>query len=226
MRCSDSNLRRSRARSFSEVQAGSRGRRQACDSAILNSLSWVRIWAFAEIASRALSRPSAVRPPTYDLRDACGRAVSLPAVDAYAQSRRLQPVLRASETAAPPAPPGIVPKAPPAWVLSVLSHSPQRHREKPGIEEQHNTLRLARTTHNRGQKSEVRRKSKPGSGLRFLRFQSSMFRTARHDVPSIFAVDECKCWPRKSYCRLASSKIADSQACPRFLESSRDDDHS
>ena len=38
-----------------------------------------------------------------DLRDACGRAVSLPAVDAYAQSRRLQPVLRASETAAPPA---------------------------------------------------------------------------------------------------------------------------
>ena len=39
----------------------------------------------------------------FDLRDACGRAVSLPAVDAYAQSRRLQPVLRASETAAPPA---------------------------------------------------------------------------------------------------------------------------
>ena len=44
-----------------------------------------------------------VRPLTYDLRDGCGRAVSLPAVDAYAQSRRLQPVLRASETAAPPA---------------------------------------------------------------------------------------------------------------------------
>ena len=37
----------------------------------------------------------------YDLRDACGRAVSLPAVDAYCQSRRLQPVLRANETAAP-----------------------------------------------------------------------------------------------------------------------------
>ena len=50
--------------------------------------------AFAEIASRALSRPSVVRPLTYDLRDACGRAVSLPAVDAYA---RLQPVLRAGE---------------------------------------------------------------------------------------------------------------------------------
>src|SRR5216683_2837281 len=63
--------------------------------------------AFAEIASRALSRPSVVRPLTYDLRDAWGRAVSLgsrlivcwsrlggisappllglPAVDAYAQ---------------------------------------------------------------------------------------------------------------------------------------------
>jgi hypothetical protein len=40
---------------------------------------------------------------TYDLRDACGRALSLPAVDAYAKSRRLQPVFRASETAAPPA---------------------------------------------------------------------------------------------------------------------------
>lgn len=40
--------------------------------------------AFAEIASRALSRPSVVRPLTYDLRDSCGRAVSLPAVDAYA----------------------------------------------------------------------------------------------------------------------------------------------
>jgi hypothetical protein len=38
--------------------------------------------AFAEIASRALSSPSAVRPLTYDLRDSCGRAVSLPAVDA------------------------------------------------------------------------------------------------------------------------------------------------
>jgi hypothetical protein len=59
--------------------------------------------AFAEIASRALSSPSAVRPLTYDLRDACGRAVSLPAVDAYAQSRRLQPLLSASDTAAPPA---------------------------------------------------------------------------------------------------------------------------
>jgi hypothetical protein len=68
-----------------------------------------------------------VRPLTYDLRDACGRSVSLPAVDAYAQSRRLQPVLRASETAAPPA---SVPKAPPAWAVSVLSHSPQMHRER------------------------------------------------------------------------------------------------
>jgi len=80
------------------------------------------------------------------LRDACGRAVSLPASDAYAQLRRLQPVLRASETAAPPA---SVPKAPAAWVVSVRSHSPQRperHREKPGIEEQHNTLRLTRIT--------------------------------------------------------------------------------
>jgi hypothetical protein len=82
--------------------------------------------AFAEIASRPLSRPSVVRPLTYDLRDSCGRAVSLPALDAYAQSRRLQPVLRASETAAPPA---SVPKAPPAEGVSVLSHSPQRHRE-------------------------------------------------------------------------------------------------
>lgn len=53
--------------------------------------------------------------------------------------RRLQPVLRANETAAPPA---SVAEAAPAWVVSVLSHSPQRperHREKPGIEEQHNT---------------------------------------------------------------------------------------
>jgi hypothetical protein len=38
------------------------------------SLCWVRIWAFAEIASRALSTPSVVRPLTYDLRDASGRA--------------------------------------------------------------------------------------------------------------------------------------------------------
>lgn len=35
--------------------------------------------------------------------DSCGRAVSLPAVDMYAQSRRLQPELNASETASPPA---------------------------------------------------------------------------------------------------------------------------
>ena len=78
----------------------------------------------------------------YDLRDACGRAVSLPTVDAYAQSRRLQPVLKASETATPPA---SVPKAPPAWVVSVLSHSqqrPERPERKPVIEEQHNPLRL------------------------------------------------------------------------------------
>jgi hypothetical protein len=87
----------------------------------VGSLSAVRIWAFAEIASRALSRPSVVRPLMYDLRDACGRAVSLPAVDVYAQSRLLQPVLRASETAAPVA---SVPKAPPAEGVSVLSHSP------------------------------------------------------------------------------------------------------
>src|SRR5437870_13593608 len=40
---------------------------------------------------------------SYDLRDGCGRAVSFPAVDAYAQSRRLQPVLSTTETAAPPA---------------------------------------------------------------------------------------------------------------------------
>jgi hypothetical protein len=71
-----------------------------------------------------------VRPPRYDLRDACGRAVSLPAVDAYAQSRRLQPVLRASETAAPPA---SVQKLRLRRVVSVLSHSPERfvRREAP-----------------------------------------------------------------------------------------------
>jgi hypothetical protein len=78
--------------------------------------------------------------------------VSLPAVDAYAQSRRLQPVLRASETAAPPA---SVPKAPPAegcvYSQSFATEA-QRHREKPGIEEQHNTLRLTRITQNRSQR--------------------------------------------------------------------------
>ena len=69
-------------------------------------------------------------------------------------------MLRASETAAPPAPPGIVPKAPPAEGVSVLSHSPQRHREKSGIEEQHNRVRLTRITQHRGQKSEVIQKPK------------------------------------------------------------------
>ena len=54
------------------------------------------------------------------------RNLKLLLVDAYAQSRRLQPVLRASETAAPPA---SVPKAPPAEGVSVLSDSPQRHGE-------------------------------------------------------------------------------------------------
>lgn len=45
------------------------------------------------------------------------------------QSRRLQSVLRAGETAAPPAPLGIVPKAAPAWVVSVLSHSSRTSSE-------------------------------------------------------------------------------------------------
>ena len=62
-------------------------------------------------AHRSLLIDTVIRSLTYDLRHACGRAVSLPAVDAYAQSRRLQPLLRGSETAAPPA---SVPKAPPA----------------------------------------------------------------------------------------------------------------
>jgi len=57
--------------------------------------------AFAEIASRALSRPSpsVISPLTYDLRDACGRAVSLPAVDADCPGTTTATVLRASETA-------------------------------------------------------------------------------------------------------------------------------
>jgi hypothetical protein len=88
----------------------------------------------------------------HDLRDACGQAVSLPAVDAYAQSRRLQPVLRASETAAPPA---SVQKLRLRRVVYVLSHSPQRHREKPGIEEPHSALRLTRLTRNRSQRSDA-----------------------------------------------------------------------
>src|SRR5437867_2835368 len=51
-------------------------------------------------------------------------------------------------------------EAAPAWVVSVLSPSPQRperHKEKPGIEEQHNTLRLTRFTQNRGQRSDASR---------------------------------------------------------------------
>ena len=78
-----------------------------------------------------------VRPLTYDLRDACGRAVSLPAVDAYAQSRRLQPVLRAKrnrratcECAESCACGGCV-------CSQSFATEAQRHREKPGIEEQH-----------------------------------------------------------------------------------------
>ena len=89
------------------------------------------------MASGALSRPSVIRPLTYDLRDACGRAVSLPAVDAYAQSRRLQPVLRTSETAR-----HLRVCRTCACLGCVCSQSfsteAQRHREKPGIEEQHN----------------------------------------------------------------------------------------
>ena len=101
-------------------------------------------------AARAVSLPSVsksqVRSENLKLET---RNLKLLLVEAYAHSRRLQPVLRASETAAPPA---SVPKAPPAEVVSVLSHSPQRPERperKPGIEEQHNMLRLTRITQNK-----------------------------------------------------------------------------
>src|SRR5437660_11439381 len=44
-----------------------------------------------------------------------------------------------------------------------------------------------------------------------------MYWTPGHGVELLFAVDGCKCWPRKSYRRLASRKIAESQTGPRFL---------
>ena len=71
------------------------------------------------------------------------------------QSRRLQTVLSASKTAAPPAPLGIVPKAAPAEGCvcpQSFATGTQRRREKPGIEEQHNTVRLTPITQNRSQR--------------------------------------------------------------------------
>ena len=114
-----------------------------------------------------------------DLRNACGRTVSLPAVDAYAQSRRLHPVLRASETAAPPASVQKL-RLLGLCLFPVIRHS-STERETPGIEEQHNKLRLTRITQNRGQRSEVRRKPKPGSGerVRSMRTPSPFFSSLR-----------------------------------------------
>src|SRR5713101_2778177 len=46
----------------------------------------------------------------------------------------------------------------------------RRHKEKPGIEEQHNTLSLTPITQNRSRKSEVIQKPKTGVRLAILRF--------------------------------------------------------
>jgi hypothetical protein len=69
----------------------------------------------------------------HDLRNACGRAVSLlircvRPVTTTATSAQGKRNRRATCECA---------EAAPAWVVSVLSHSPHRHGEKPGIEEQH-----------------------------------------------------------------------------------------
>jgi hypothetical protein len=93
-----------------------------------------------------------VRPLTYDLRDACGRAVSLPAVAAYAGVATTATIAQGKrnrratcECAESSACGGCV-------CSQSFATETQRHGAKPGIEEQHNRLRPTRTMQDRVQR--------------------------------------------------------------------------